>query len=286
MSMSKELHTSIRIVDCCNSAGKPHLSLFHKFGGSTTKYKLVMNQGPIIVQACSWAVRRQSFAKNWIPILMQKSSCASTPLFCNSCLHEQTLYWKTGSFRQMYLPQQNCVFYIQSANIFRCIVCIMQDGTVTIALQWCTMLEPLRFSLGQMYLDKMRANFSNVQHFSVSLRKNVKDTSASQEGHQIFSVIWMLAQLQLSSIFYVLPKAVTSKQAKKAKILADYLRPWRKAHAQERSRWIGSWERHNCPTWHSGPIPSPQSRIWVSWTFASPCAVASMHLSSSSFSWF
>ena len=182
MSMSKELHTSIRIVDYCNSAGKPHLSLFHKFGGSTTKYKLVMNQGPIIVQACSWAVRRQSFAKNWIPILMQKSSCASMPLFCNSCLHEQTLDWKTGSLRQMYLPQQNCVFYIQSANIFRCIVCIMQDGTVTIGLQWCTMLEPLRFSWGQMY-SKNESKLSNVQHFAVSLRQNVKDTSASQEGH-------------------------------------------------------------------------------------------------------
>ena len=66
----------------------------------------------------------------------------------------------------------------------------------------------------------------------------------------------MLAQLQLSSIFYVLPKAVTSKQAKKAKILAEYLRPWRKAHAQERPRWIGSWERHNCPTWCSA-WPNP-----------------------------
>ena len=42
---------------------------------------------------------------------------------------------------------------------------------------------------GANVLGQNESKLSNVQHFAVSLRKNVKDTSASQEGHQIFSVI-------------------------------------------------------------------------------------------------
>ena len=56
---------------------------------------------------------------------------------------------------------------------------------------------------------------------------------------------------------------------------------------RRRHRCRGSRERHNVPpgTLH-GPIPSSQPRIWVSRTFASPCAVASMRVPSSSISWF
>ena len=44
-----------------------------------------------------------------------------------------------------------------------------------------------RILLGANVLEQNESKLSNVQHFAVSLRKNVKDTSASQEGHNIFS---------------------------------------------------------------------------------------------------
>ena len=150
MSMSKELHTSIRIVDCCNFAGKPHLSLFHKFGGSTTKiqtYNESRSESRTSLLFCqklnSYSVAEKQLCKH--ALVLQQS-----PARTNVILKNRKLSANVPTAAKLRFLYSKCKYFQMHC---------MQDGTVTIGLQWCTILEPLRFSWGQMYSNKMRANF-------------------------------------------------------------------------------------------------------------------------------
>ena len=121
-----------------------------------------------------------------------------------------------------------------------------------------------------------------VQVKRVSILDNNYSSQGGQSDELLLNIICAIA-----TFFYFLPKAVISKQAEKGLKQCWVCEAFYRERMRRRHRCGGSWERHNVPpgTLH-GPIPSSQSHIWVSRTFASPCAVASMHVPSSSLSWF
>ena len=102
------------------------------------------------------------------------------PLFCNSRLHEQTLDWTPEAVGKCSYRSKTA-FFIFKVQIFLDALYARWNCDYWIAMVYH--FGATQILLGANVLGQNESKPSNVQHFAVSLRKNVKDTSASQEGH-------------------------------------------------------------------------------------------------------